>query len=612
MPEKNVVDVGTIRLGDEDYRLVRTEEHKQAWREEGIDEPPWHEGLPPLIGIEDTTWHLGGFKSREGIPGTTEYGTTDNRWPFQMLPGPHVVDLTMPDPDDDVTGFFEALGYIFVVGGERVFRIDPSDFSVVLSKDFATGVATSIMGLRWEGTKGLVGGRTYMWAVTTIGSPDTWAESAVYAFRLAAGIDRLFAVGYTGLLRNVSTGLDPATAANWADRVQCGPVYNAEGDQPTGLVVYENTVIVGRHTGVYGVSADEGIGVPLISRMVWDADNCLGMTVVEPYIFVPHSRGLYQLKPGVSVDSIGLEKEILNQTTLGRSHFRCFVVDNQWIYAGLEGPSGITSYIVVGRRRRQGEPGLGQIIWDTWIDLGAATQVRAAHISTLPTQPTLLFAKGKHVSYVKLPVSGAVPDATCTFAASSVRYSPKYNFGDWNPKDFPKVQIAARDASATRYWSLAYSVDGGAWVTDDIDSVAMDVKEDSVLTFFFAVAAVGREIQYRFTYTGPAADTTPVPLVYFKRFARPQSKKVPVIIAILHLAAGMSHDMAEEGRDAITQFSDLQTLSEQAASVVSRGPWGAGDVRVWVRHVRLLDTVQVGMGEPELLVEATLQKREAA
>lgn len=756
MTEKTIHDVGTIRIGVEDYRLARTDEFKQAWGKEQADEPPWEGGLPPLLSAEEETWHLGGFKSREGIPGTTEYGTTDDRWPFQMLPGPHVVDLAMPAPDDDVTGFFEALGYIFVVGGERVFRIDPSDFSVVLSKDFSSGVATGIMGLRWEGTKGLVGCRVEMYEVTVIGNPDTWAIGTAYAYRLAAGIDRLFAVDYVGILRNVSTGLNPTVLGNWADLVQCGPLYNAEGDQPTGLVVYENTVVVGRHTGVYGVSADEGIGVPLIDRMVWDADNCLGMTVVEPHIYVPHSRGLYRLVPGVSVESIGLEREVLNQMSLGRSHFRCFVVDNQWVYAGLEGPSGVTSYITVSRDRRQGEPGLGPVIWDTLIDLGAATKVRAIHISTLPTQPTLLFAKGKHVSYIKLPTSGSVPGADCTFAASSVRYSPRYNFGDWNPKDFPKIQAAAKSVGSTRYWTIAYRIDDGSWVDTDylrvltnpgfeagsiegwtkggtgtaeasteqayagtysckvnpnpnqgvwayqtkgvpcvpgqrfkvaaavfasefvtvsnllvnwwtaagayistsqgtdrggdygwqvvsdvvtapataaygrvgfrayetgtpaaayVDSfemsAVMDIKSEGVKTFFLDSSAVGREIQYRRTYTGPAADTAPAALVYFRRFARPQSKKVPVIKAILHLAAGVRHDMAREGRDAITQFNDLIALSEQAESVPIHLDWEE-DLRAWVRSIRLLETIQVGTAEQEYLVEATLQERETA
>lgn len=620
MPEKNITEVGTITLDGEEYRLVRTDEYKQEWRQASADEPPWEGGLPHMLSLTEESWHLGGFKSKQGIPGTTEYGNTDCRWPFQMLPPPHVTTLTLPSSASTPTSIFECLDYIFVVAGRRVFRINPSTFEVTLSKDFGSG-DHRIMGLRWTDEYndeiGLVTGRDEpdnaqgayapTWKVTTIGTPDTWTSGSVANRFLASGINRLFLLGFEGYLANISVGLDPLATTSVADMVQCGE----PNVWPRGLVAFENTALAGKPDGLFGVSVDEATGVPLIKRMVRDADNCLGMCVVEPYAFVPHSRGLYRVRPGVSVESIGLEREVLAELDLTKGRFRAFAVDNQWIYACLEGPSGVSSYILVGRARGGEEPGLGPIIWDTLIDLGAAVSTRAMCISVQTAQPTLFFGNGNNVSYIKLPVGGGVPDSSCSFNTSGVRYSPKYHFDDWNSKDFPKFKAAVRGASATRYWSIAYEVDGGGWVTTDINSVAMAIKSAGVKTFYLATSAVGREIQFRFTYTGPAADTAPVPLVYFKPYAVPQSQKVPVIKVILHLAAGIRHDMSKEGRNAITQYTDLDALSRQAASVVSSGPWGE-DVSVWVRYVQLLQTVQEGIGEPELLVEVTLQKREAA
>lgn len=612
MPERNITEVGTIRLGTEDYSLVRTDEFKQAWNQVQVDEPPWEGGLPPMLSAVEETWHLGGFKSREGIAGTTEYGDTDDRWPFQMLPGPHVYDLTLPDSEDPPTSFFECLDYIFVVAGRYCYRVHKTTFAVTKSKDLSGGINSreGVMGLRWEGTFGMVATKDwYLWKVSAIGTPDTWSYSTAGGSHLAAALDRLFKVDDEGLLRNASTGLDPMLEASYADKVQCGPA-GAEG--PTALAAYENSVLVGRHVGLFGVSADEGVGVPLIKRMVRDDDNCLGMCVVEPHILVPHRRGLYRLRPGVSVESAGLEREVLNRTPMAKSRFRCFAVDNQWVYGGLEGPSGVTSYVVVGRDRRGGEPGLSPIIWDTFIDLGTATLIRAMHVSVLTATPTLFFGKGVNAAYIKLPTGGGVPSTDCTFAASNARYSPRYNFGDWNDKDFPKVEVAARSVDALRYWSVAYRVDDGSWITVDDNGAAMDIKTEGVKTFYFASTAVGKEIQYRFTYTGTAEYASPVQLIYFKRFAVPQSKKVPVITAILHLAADIRHDMAKEARDAVGQFNDLNTLSKQADSVAcTYEPWG-GDIRVWVRHIRLLQVIQEGIGEPEFLVEATLQQRETA
>lgn len=610
-----VHEVGTVKIGVHDYRLVRTNNFEQAWGIEQVEEPPWDQGSPNVIAIEDETWHLGGFKSREGIDGATEYGTTDDRWPFQMLPGPKVSTLTLASGAGPVS-FFEALGYIFVVKEGYVYRIHPDTLAVTLSKNFTFGGNRA--GLRWETDTGLLAAHNeILYQLTAIvgGGPDTWVSGDAGSDYIAAGIDRLFGVtgtlGVGGLLRNVSTGLNPLTNANWADRVQCGRTDAG----PTGMVAYENSVLVGKPEGLFGVSADEGVGVPLIKRMVYDAGNCYGMAVIEPYVLVPHKRGLYRLRPGISVESVGLEREVLNALNLSKSRFKGFAVDNQWIFACLEGPTGVDSYILVGRERRSGEASLGPIIWDTFINLGSAVQTRAIWISSLTSQPTLWFGNGNNVSYIKLPTGGGVPSTDCTFASSSVRYSPRYKFGDWNLKDFPKIQAAAKGVSETRYWSIAYSVDGGSWVTTDIDGAAMDIKSEGVKTFYFPITAVGREIQYRYTHTGPDADTAPAPLVYFRRFAVPRSKKVPMITAVLQCAEGIRHDMGVDPRTAIQQFNDLETYAKQAASITTFGPWVdsvGGSMSCWVRDARLVEVIQEADSEPELIVQVKLQKREAA
>ena len=131
--------VGTVKIGSESYQLVQTDD-RQAWREEYLHEPPWTEGLPATLSEPTETWHLGGLKSKQGIPGTSEYGqNTDGRFPFRLLPGPEVTTVTLTGSLANPTRIFEALGYIWAVCGRYVFRIDPSDDSVVESKDFGIG-----------------------------------------------------------------------------------------------------------------------------------------------------------------------------------------------------------------------------------------------------------------------------------------------------------------------------------------------------------------------------------------------------------------------------------------------------------------------------------------
>src|SRR3990172_6487765 len=109
------------------------------------------------------------------------------------------------------------------------------------------------------------------------GTAVSEAVSGTNAYRLAAGINRLFKVNKEGTLKNISTGLDPQLETNWADTVQCGDKFTL----PTGLVAYDRTAFVGKPEGMYGVDED-GFGVPLIKRVARDVDNGRGMRVYEP------------------------------------------------------------------------------------------------------------------------------------------------------------------------------------------------------------------------------------------------------------------------------------------------------------------------------------------
>ncbi|KKK62880.1 hypothetical protein LCGC14_2999900, partial [marine sediment metagenome] len=106
--------VGTVKIGAESYLLAQTDD-QQAWQEQYLHEPPWLEGLPPILSEPAETWHLGGLKSKQGIPGTSEYGqNTDARFPFRLLPGPEVNNVTLTNSIANPTKIFEALGQIFV------------------------------------------------------------------------------------------------------------------------------------------------------------------------------------------------------------------------------------------------------------------------------------------------------------------------------------------------------------------------------------------------------------------------------------------------------------------------------------------------------------------
>lgn len=611
-------EVGSIRLGTERYRLVRDNEGR-AYRREFLSEPPYSDGAPPMMSAPQSTWHLGGLKSREGIPGTSEYGQdTDTRFPGRLLPGPKVNTITLPNSTTTPTSIFEAMDMIWVVAGRYVFMVDPSDDSVTEVMDFGSTV-NGVMGIKWEEEVGLVttdAAAKSLWRIT-IGAFQSGAFSAsgfaaggvgfqqsldVEAYRLATGINRMFKVDKFGVLKNILTAKDPMVEANYSDEIQCGG-----RAAPTGLVAYERTAFVAKPEGLFGVDID-GFGVSLIKRVTRADDNGLGTEVYDPYVLYPHARGLYRFVPGL-VEASGIERETMNESPI-KGPFKAFVVDGQWLFGALN--VGSDTYIMVARDRR-GDPGLGPFVWDTWIFLSAKV-CQAMVLSSLSSPPRMWFGYGNDLAYIKQSTSAGAPDVDGSgyeFALSGKRWSNKFFFGDWGDKDYPKIDVVGRGTlSATRFWDIFYSVDGGAFSSDDIDSEVMRVNSDGRKTFFLPSSAVGREIQLRFDYTGDSA-SAPGELVYTESFAVPQSRKIPVYIVRLYLAAGLHYDQTIETRTSLEQFNNLETLLEQVTSVDSYGPWG-DNKNVWVRSLSLTEVRQEGDQEPEFVVDVFIQRREEA
>ncbi len=621
MPVTVVHNVGSIKLGSESYRLVRTDDHR-AFSQTFLDEPPWSEGVPAMISDPQQTWHMGGLKSQQGIPGTSEYGkNTDTRFPFRLLPGPRVVDVALAGSGVTPTHIFDALGAIFVLAGRFVYTIAPSDDSVVQIKDFGAGV-NAIDGIKWEDDLVLITTdevANSLWKVTTSGfQTDTFQgagdtapafptgsieftqTSDVAIYRLAAGINRLFGINKTGEVRNVLSGDDPMVDANWRDSVQAGE----KDPPPNGLVAYQKTTFAGKAEGLFGVDTD-GFGVSLIKRVTKEACNGIGTEVYDPFVMFPHGRGLIRFVPGL-VESVGLEQEVMNESPV-KGPFKALAPDQQWLYGALAAVDGDT-YILWARERRS----LGPLTWDTWVHW-VAEACEAMHVSALNSPPRVWLGKGVNAAYVKLSTGAGAPDPSSggyEFALSGTRFSVKYRFGDWHDKDLPKIDIVGKNLTAARYWEVSYAVDGGSFSNLDIDGSVMRLTSNGLTTFFLPTSIVGREVQFKYDLVSD--DVTEAPeLNFVEPFAVPRGRHIPMYSVQLHLATGIRLDDEVEARSSLTQFNDLETLLGQPAAVASFGPWG-DNKNVWVRGLRLIEVLQTGSQEPEFLVEALIQRREEA
>lgn len=413
------------------------------------------------------------------------------------------------------------------------------------------------------------------------------------AYRLAPGINRLFRITKTGELSNVSTGLDPMQEGNYADSIQIGE----KDTLPTSLVAYERTVLAGKPEGVFAVGSEGGSGVPLIRRIARGTNNFWGMMNWEPWVMMPHARGLLRWLPG-EAQSVGLEVEIGNRSPV-RGQFRALAPDGQWLWGFI--PVGSDTYILKGRDVRGEEPSFGPMIWDTVAKVAGNTI--AAFVSATTTPPRLWFGLGNNIGYIRLC---DVDDSNYRFATSGggTRYFSKLDYGDPHSKDHNRIQVLARNMSATKTWTLAYNIDEAGW--NNLTTITANGLQQIALP----ASAVGREVQYRATWANDS-NTTPPELTFLESYAVPQPKKTNVDSILLQLEEGLRYEnSARENRTLLEMLSALTTLSESASSVAISHPAIGTDIPYWITSVNIVRTFQQDLETPIFVVKLDLKQRE--
>lgn len=592
----------TVLIDGDAYRLVRNDEG-QLYTQEYAEEPPYSEGTPALVSDPAYTWHLGGLKSRQGIPGTSEYGVnTDCRWPFQILPGPKINTFTLPDSAQAPSVAWFGANHIWIASAARLYRIQFQSLAITQS---STGLGTNVNhGIEWANVQyvALTNDNVY----SNSGGTDTWADAGTLtATRFAKGFNKLFKAvdnaDETLTLKNILQGVaNPETEANWGDNVLMP-------GQVDDLVPYDRTVIVngGRFAGIMGVG-EEGFGIPLAKRLLPSAAGAIKF--IEPYLYIPHYAGLARFLPG-SVEGVGLENEIMNDSAV-RGQVQGVASDGNWIYIAVY--NGTDTHVLAGRERRGSEPGFGPMVWDTLFTL-TGQSINFFEVFPSVNKQHLVFNYGVNAGYVILPQTGGAPevnDSAYRFATSGTRFTYEYNFDDRGEKDFPKVSLQGSGLDSTTYWELAYSIDGAAYVTTDINGNNMRLNSNSLTTFFLATTAHGRKIKYRFTYTG-ASDQAAGRITYFEPFAIPRSRRVPLVGCLFLLESGIRHEDRLDERTALEQYNDLQTLLESATAVSAIGPWSSSASNIFIRSLKIVKTDQMGEGEQRFTVQAIFQLREA-
>ena len=599
----------TVTIDNKYYQIYREGDEDQAYNIRYENEPPWTQGSPGMVSDPSYTWHLGGLKSIQGIPGSSEYGiNTDARWPFRLLPGPKINNLVLKDTEAPPSFFFGGLGYIWVLANTKCYRVDIDKDEVILSKDdFATVL---VSGIEWESKIYVTLANGTVWQMSEIGTPDTWSLGVgnINALHLAKGFNRLFKTynnsDTTVTLKNLRLGLDPTDENNWADEVF------ALGESKD-LIAYERTVLAS--TGSAGLQAigELGFGIPIARRL----RPTSRMAFIEPYIYIPHQDGLSRFVPGI-VEAVGPENELLNNSPVAGEITGITSSEAIWLYLSVYDSIKNVTHVLAGRERKGSEPGFGPLLWDTLFHVsGKINHLELSHNSDDDTD-YLLFNSGNDLSYVILPHNGGAPvvnNQHYRFSLDGERHTFSYNFNDRGEKDFPKVSVKGKGLDDNTYWTLGYRIDGSNdYLTLDKNGREMTLKSDSLTHFQLPTSAKGVDIQYRFEYTG-IEDNTPGSLTYFEPFAVPRPRKIALITCYLELAGEqLLESPVRDIRVPSQQYFDLQELKDKALAVKISAPF-INEFETTDAYIRSLSLVSVRQKDDTLtwIVEALLQIRES-
>lgn len=424
---------------------------------------------------------------------------------------------------------------------------------------------------------------------------------------LAKGPRRLFKVHESGnqtILKNIplDDALDPLVEGDYGDEIHFNGLLS--GTPP--MVPYQNTVFVSTDKGFYGVDSEDGREASLIQRMTTGAR---ALYVWDPWVLVAHDHGLFRFVPG-TVEAVGLEQEIMNESPV-KGIIRAMSSVGPWLYAALTPDANGNHNIIVGRDRRPNEPGFGPMIWDTFVINDEDTALTFLHSATVLSQYVLAFPAGNNINYLIMPTTGGAPEVDSSlyrFVLAAERYSPKYRYDDWEQKDFYKIRIRSQNTELNaRYWKVSYRTsDLGGWLDLDLDGQEMRAQ-DGTQEFVLPAAAVGQEIQYKFSYVSNTNEQA-ASIIYWEPYARTVSQKLGAVSMQLRLEANLQHDSGRDTRTAEEQYSDLEALLEFVPALTASGPFGE-DILCSLRDLKVVKTEQETSGEYQMVVQITLQVR---
>jgi hypothetical protein len=338
--------------------------------------------------------------------------SSDASWANLLVFPPNLTNLALSAGTTAIRQV-EVGGYIYILNGRYVDRVDPFDYSVTLSKDLGAGKAGVDMVVFNGEIVVAMGEIEEIWVMDSGG---TWTQSGDTVFAIALGVVGNQLYRGESINRLSSCTSTPLTLASWSPQ---SPNQFEVGDTsyPINTIVeFGGTPWVGKGNGMFTPDGNRVFKnqAPQLKAQP-HVDNCKGSFVAQGALWVPSQAALLRIpSPGKSKP---YGPELTNRPDY-----------SFWVRGGVEFGGAI--YLLCSDQADQSPDFICKMIFD---DAGIVARDYIYHeladytdntrglylaISTLPENPTIFTGHGANVKYMRLGRGGSkdIDDENYPFA----------------------------------------------------------------------------------------------------------------------------------------------------------------------------------------------------
>jgi hypothetical protein len=441
-----------VFIDGEPFYLAQNEEGAPIWQPQRI---PTQEGdpvQPRRRRVND--WSRGMGDSRGAFRGAVEYAENAYLGAMgRLLPGPKIHEIET-DLGGTVYGLVEVdkpASRILAGGGSKIAAINPSDHAFTIEKTFSSGTVVSMC--RYYDMVAVALGDDVDYQVRD--EQGTYVENQIGKKARCFGlVNGDLARGYRNT-RSLISAQDLITVDHWSLEMDIG--------DPVGMVnqifSHNRWEYVLKDEGLYSFDEETSEEANLLTDLEsFASPNNRYVFKWYDHVYVCTQGGLYRYIQQGAARTVGIEEMDLNESELQNAIPTAGVAYGRQIIVAFW--DGTNTYIVQGRRSREGDAGFGSPI--TWLSVldKFAGECRAMMISSRSGETRVYYGAGGNVRHFGLTLDGRPLEFRDT-GTVKVWLAPTDFESAATLKTFTGVEMVGRNLSETRKVQFKARMDDG-------------------------------------------------------------------------------------------------------------------------------------------------------